>query len=847
MKQEKISSLLKKRKGHTVECFLFVVLFLGTFLSLGATAYRQHLKAQCDTYYGAWDGVVYRADAELYDVLQEHAAVEAIGRMDLCGYVLDSGLTVYGSMGYVDSSFLEMGSVELESGRFPEKDNEIAVEASVLLKLGYEKKLGQEIELEVAKTVKYGKTGADPEESNVVSKRFYVTGIVNNYSAYWQDDGEWPVSFFLWKNPAGDLPVFQSNLYLSLKPEFSRYLKALETVCSNRGRWQKNGYRYKGTVYAINTYVNLHKAYHLFLFGLLILVGVTFLFYVLGRELWKNRELYRCLFFLGLGKKEFFRLCFQSKWKRVIQFAFTGYLAGTVASVLFHVLIHPYGEVSLLEQLDGKTILLHLLLVLGGTLVLSTFVVLIDFFIIMSDSGLEKRRRKRYQKKKPFSIPRYFRSLMGIQRRVTGLLFCGIALILLFCSNTSWIFLRDYRYNLKSYPYDYIFGGHVNYNRDPYTISKKELSEICSIRGITEIHCFSINAYEIVSYGNRNLSSFENYSDQNGNPPKNSTLSGSEKKTIMGISDGLLDTYVKDLELDEELFRAGGVILYVPDLYLLSSGQMGSELWMKSNFIYTDTCVQKYRDDIIKTGDTIRVDLGDEEVNLKVAGIFRTLEENTPRFMITMVPYSIICSYEVYEELFGEEIGYSCVMINTDDDNSFQTDLELSKTSAGYRFQNFKSQRNRMAVEFIVFLILFIFLIEVVVFFFLLLGGKNRDWKRKTVYNQILQLHILGMTIREMKREMGRWSGLKIAADILLADGIFMAIQGIINLMGYGECLDNSSKLYEYLWDYVCSNTLSNTNFPLMIMVSLLLFVLFYALQQWNMHRMLKEIIKRYE
>lgn len=845
MKQEKISSLLKKKKGYTVECILFVVLFLGSFLSLGATAYRQYLKALCDSYYGAWDAVVYRADAALYEVLQEHAAVEAIGRMDLCGYVLDSDLTVCGSMGYIDSSFMEMGSVELESGRFPEQDNEIAVEALVLMKLGYEKKLGQEIELDVVKTVKYGKTGADPEDSQTVSKRYFVSGIVNNYSAFWQDDGELPVSFFLWKNPADDLPVSQTHLYLSLKPEFSRHLKALETVCSNRGRWQKNGYRYKGTVYEINTYVNIYKTYHLFLYGLLILAGVTFLFYALGCELWKNRELYRCLFFLGLGKKEFFRLCLQSKWKRVLQFGVVGCLAGTAGFVLFHAVIRPYGEVILLERLDGKTILLHLLLVLGGMLVLSTIIVLIDSFIIMSDSGLEKRRNQRHQRKKLFFIPRYFRSLMGTQRRVTGFLFCGIALILLFCSNSSWMFLRDYRYNLNNYPYDYIFGGHVNYNRDPYTIFQKELSEICSIKGITEIHCFSINEYENVFCGDRNLSAYEYYSDQNGNRLKNSTLSGSVKKTIMGISEGLLNTYVKELELDEDLYRAGGVILYVPDLYLLPSGQIGSELWMKSNHI--DTYVQKYREGTIITGNSIQVDLGNGKVNLKVAGILRELEDNVPRILIPMAPYSIICSYEVYEELFGEEIGYSCVMINTDDTSSFQTDLELSKTSAGNQFQNYRFQRNRMLVEFIVFLILSIFLIEVIVFLYLLLGGESRDWKRKIIYNRILQLHILGMTIREMKREMGRWSRLKIAINILLADGIFIAIQGIINLMGYRECVDDSIPLYRYNWDYICSNTLSNTNFPLLVIVSLLLFILFCALQHWNMHRMLKEIIKRYE
>ena len=235
------------------------------------------------------------------------------------------------------------------------------------------------------------------------------------------------------------------------------------------------------------------------------------------------------------------------------------------------------------------------------------------------------------------------------------------------------------------------------------------------------------------------------------------------------------------------------------------------------------------------------MELGGKEVNLRVAGILRQVEDNVPRFMITMTPYSIICSYEVYETLFGEGVGYSCVMLNTDD-SSFQTDLELSKTSAGYRFQNYKSQRNQMLTECILYLVLSVFLMESVVFLAILGERRGRDGKQRQLQNRMYQFHMLGMSLGEIKRKIKRKDRKDSLVCILLADGIFLGIQVLINLYSFLECLDDSVKLYENLWDYIFSKTIYNINFPLLCAVSLFLYLLFRMLQYWNMYSMLKDI-----
>ncbi|MCI6731384.1 MAG: hypothetical protein MR487_03550 [Lachnospiraceae bacterium] len=844
MKEDTIQTLFRQKKGYTLESFLFVFLFLGGFLALGITGYRQHLKQICDTWYGTWDAVVYGAEDTLYGDLQGHAAVEETGRMELWGYVLDSEAKVCGSLGCADEALISMGEVELEEGRLPERENEIALDSSMLLKLGYEKKLGQEIELKVVETPTYGKAGSDAKESQLAVKRYYLIGIVNNYSAYWQEDGEWPISCFIWKDKDYNLPPVRIHLYLSFKPQYASYRRAVETVCYNRGRWQINKYRETESLQAVNTRADCYTVYHLLLYGLLFLSGITYLFYVLVSELGKNRELYRCLQFLGMGKKEFFQQCLQMKWKRIVTCCFAGCFTGMVTSILFEVVIRPYGEVGLSELYDVKSVLINLPMVLVGTLVLIAMIVCFDYSITRFGGGTEKKPHGKYRRKKKFSVSRCFHFFLGKKRQINGGLLCVVTMLILICVNTSWMFFRDYKYNLKNYPYDYIFGGHTNYNRDPYTVSKKELSELYGIKGITDISSYSIDVYETVSYDTHNLSTYEYYVDRNGIHMQNTSLSRNSKKIIMGMSDGLIDTYQKDLELDTDLYQAGGIILYVPDLYQFPDGQMGSELWMRSNCIDLNGSIEKFRDEIIKTGDTIQVELGGKEVNLRVAGILRQVEDNVPRFMITMAPYSIICSYDVYETLFGEEVGYSCVMLNTDD-NSFQTDLELSKTSAGYRFQNYRSQRNQILTECILYLVLSVFLTESVVFLAISGGWKSRDGNQRQLQNRMYQFHILGMSLGEMKREIRREDRKDSLVCILLADGMFMIAQWIINLMRYRECVDDSLPLYRYDWDYVFSITVSNINFPLLFVVSLFLYLLFRMLQCRNMRRMLKEIAEK--
>ena len=77
----------------------------------------------------------------------------------------------YGNIGYVeDISLLPIRFIE---GSMPTKDNEIAIEKSVLIQLGYEMKLNQTVTLDITDLV-----------GNVRTQEYVVSGIMEDYSQY---------------------------------------------------------------------------------------------------------------------------------------------------------------------------------------------------------------------------------------------------------------------------------------------------------------------------------------------------------------------------------------------------------------------------------------------------------------------------------------------------------------------------------------------------------------------------------------------------------------------------------------------------------------------------------------
>ena len=107
--------------------------------------------------------------------LQKQTWAEKIGISHYYGYVqTETGRT---GIGTVDENFKTIGRLRLNSGHWPESDNEIVIEEDTLGLLGYDYTLGQEITIPIA--VPCG------EKHIHFSETFVLCGIIGEYTDLW--------------------------------------------------------------------------------------------------------------------------------------------------------------------------------------------------------------------------------------------------------------------------------------------------------------------------------------------------------------------------------------------------------------------------------------------------------------------------------------------------------------------------------------------------------------------------------------------------------------------------------------------------------------------------------------
>ena len=181
----------KKRSSILVFLVLFVSFcFLIISLSVvGSISETNHEMFQI--VYGDWDYAILNGreeDAAFLAEKQEEGLIETLGRMENYGTI--RGLEGWVGFGTLDEGMIEAGRLSLEGGRWPQAENEIALEASTLRSLGVEPEVGQTVTL----TVELPR----PPAPVTVDCTFTVSGIIREYSSLWMFNynktGKLPVS-----------------------------------------------------------------------------------------------------------------------------------------------------------------------------------------------------------------------------------------------------------------------------------------------------------------------------------------------------------------------------------------------------------------------------------------------------------------------------------------------------------------------------------------------------------------------------------------------------------------------------------------------------------------------------
>ena len=171
--------ILRRRRSSLL---LFLVLLLSfafavMMLSVMGSMNRTNIEYLKNTY-GAWHGAIPDGKDSDRAFLERRDWLDRLGESVNYGQV--RGTTPVSGVGSVDETFLELGRIRLDEGRLPEQPGEIAMEADLLVALGYEPAVRQTVSVPMMIP-----QAEDPTSFLLVVRDFVLTGVLHEYAHLW--------------------------------------------------------------------------------------------------------------------------------------------------------------------------------------------------------------------------------------------------------------------------------------------------------------------------------------------------------------------------------------------------------------------------------------------------------------------------------------------------------------------------------------------------------------------------------------------------------------------------------------------------------------------------------------
>lgn len=666
---------------------IFLIFFLGISVVIYSDSREQTLEEQRKVSYGAWHAAVYHV-GEKENTLKENAMVKTAATLTLAGTAADNSGMILGGIGAADATFLSMGNITLLDGRMPEKENEIAIEASRLIDMGLSYELGQQIPLSV-------QTADDP--SSVIQQNFTLTGVVKNYTNYWKTNGNTLVSFFITPEKCRQITCDRPgdiHLFLVFKSAFAKNADSLKPLCSGKNSFVKNDFVY--LMYSDKESNANNPALPLIV---LLLTGCTAITFLIISDLTKQRDTFVIMRVLGAEKTQILKLYILRNLPVLAVSAIAGVFSGIVFPLFLFWFLEKQEQSQICFTFSVPHVLGVIFIFIIGIFCSAAFGFIRLFQIPLRGKSAQQaavknipRHRKSLNEKNLFSV------LDSLQRKKQLLsiffIFTSASFVLLSFYYT-WEKYQDYKEYCTNYPDDYSFGTMLTYYLPRDVMSEETLQELPYIYGVSDIKTVAVSDYSAITFSgsaDRQYLSFvrEKMSDITGDAYSRFTTEVGG--VLTGISDNLLPVYLRQADLVSDSVSKNGlendeVLLYLPDY--LETGSDFAE--------YNGTRIQSggtlYEERKIQPGDHITFSGASGTVRLRIAGIIHQLPKSFPASLNPLKPFSLLCSKDTYTGIQG---NYEPCYLLIQADNSavaYQTDVELSKLNTDLYFNNFRLEK----------------------------------------------------------------------------------------------------------------------------------------------------------
>lgn len=303
---------LKGKKRSSIylllTCFLSVTSAVVN-VSITGSLNKTREELRYDTY-GEWEAAIYSEEPL---TALENGHIQEYGTARIYGKLLDGGETVLTGIGTLDEPLRDIGRLAVQSGKFPEKDNEIAVEADVLSDLGYDYELGQTLNLRIL-----------DGDGEAADRNYVLCGVLREYTDLW-NTGTGKVTLAgacVTENAAKEIgAVCSCQYFLSAKEGESHDL------------YQELKEIYEDTVENTSAYgLAASEEYHYFNLALILLTTLTAVIVIYSIQMKEQARSIRLFRIIGVTKKQLSMIIFYETMLILLPAAAGGIAAGSLAT-----------------------------------------------------------------------------------------------------------------------------------------------------------------------------------------------------------------------------------------------------------------------------------------------------------------------------------------------------------------------------------------------------------------------------------------------------------------------------------------------------------------------------------
>lgn len=655
-----------RRKQNSI--LLLIVLFLSfsfavISLSITASMTRSSEEYRYDTY-GQWEVALLDGEKSDWNTFRKMDEIGEIGTSVRYGIINGNA-----GIGTVDETLIKMGRLDLQQGRFPERADEIAMEADILSALGYDYELGQKITIPMEIPAVF--PVEEEENSAIIEKTYTLCGVIKEYTNLWCSDQRILVGAVLSEDAANEIQAEAETLYKAASLTGPCYQYFFESA---EGIKEMDGLIYNGYAYSSE-----RKSSQLFYTGLIFLttlVAVVCIYLTQIRGQVRQMALFRSI---GITKRQLKRMLLYETLCLSIPAVILGIFGGGFGTWMLLKILTDIHSAKVYIELPWTQILFAIFLWIAG-------IVGIRFTIFRLALRQPLGGRIQMDTKKA----RTFRKWQN-----------GLCILLATVFSATMVFsaLQIYEENAAkenaesraSYTLMSISGQREQ------KITQECLREITRVPGIREVDAWAYEKTDLVFEGIEDCVLAQELLE---NPQ---SLLGEEAHEglgafVYGIRDEDVDEYLdfEELSMERSEFMDGNqVVLVFPvnaDGEVLAGAKWSDEWYRDIGVRENEEITLNFYGQSIEENGSGRL-IPEEEsekigsYNIEVGAIVQVGEGMYGGKMesLAMNPYTVLCSEKTFEYmLYSLPEGYVTTFYNTSTPFAYNRAEIYTSSSAGY-------------------------------------------------------------------------------------------------------------------------------------------------------------------